>query len=136
MLLEESISRKDFLKSLGLGGAAIMTLLTSCSSSTNIVPSSVSIDLSSTITTVGQSTYSGGIIVARIATGNTASSFIALSQSCTHEGTTVTYQGNGVFYCPNHGATFSSTGAVTRGPASKSLTKYTVNISGTTLTLS
>ncbi|MEA5139232.1 QcrA and Rieske domain-containing protein [Arcicella rigui] len=137
MLSEESISRKDFLKSLGLGGAALMAVLTSCSSSSEAVtPSSVSIDLTSNITSVGNYTYSGGIIVARIASGNTASSFVALSKACTHEGTTVIYQGNGVFYCSNHGATFSTTGAVTKGPATKSLTQYTVTVSGTTLTLS
>jgi cytochrome b6-f complex iron-sulfur subunit len=137
MLTQESISRKEFLRSIGLGGAALMAVLTSCQNGDGTVtPSGGSIDLSSAITTVGSYTYSGGIIVVRVASGNAASSFVALAKSCTHEGTTVNYKGNGIFHCPNHGAEFNSTGAVTLGPASKALTKYTVAITGTTLTIS
>jgi cytochrome b6-f complex iron-sulfur subunit len=138
MLTQESISRKDFLKSIGLGGAALMAVLTSCQNSADTVtPSNVSIDLSTSIKTVGEYTYSGGAIIARVATGNTAASFIALAKTCTHEGTTVIYQSNGKIHCPNHGAEYNATtGAVTLGPSTKALTKYTVAVSGTTLTIS
>jgi cytochrome b6-f complex iron-sulfur subunit len=135
MQLEEAISRKDFLKGIGISGAALMAVLTSCTNSTDVTPSSSgSIDLNNALKNIGDYTYSGNIIVARIAAGNTASSFVALAKACTHEGTTVVHQGTG-FYCPNHGATFSNSGAVTGGPASRSLTKYTVTISGTALTV-
>jgi Rieske Fe-S protein len=136
MLTQESISRKDFLRSMGLGGAALMAVLASCKSADNVTPSGVSIDISTTIKNVGDYTYSSGVIIARVGAGSTAASFVALAKACTHEGTAVTYQGNGVFYCPNHGAQFSSTGSVTRGPASSSLSKYTVIITGSTLTIS
>jgi cytochrome b6-f complex iron-sulfur subunit len=135
MQLQEAISRKDFLKSLGIGGTALMAILTSCTNSTDVTPSGGStIDLSTAITSVGSYTYSGSIIVVRIATGSVPASFVALSKACTHDGTTVIYQ-NGGFYCPNHGAKFSNSGSVTLGPASRSLTKHTVTVSGNTLTV-
>jgi len=136
MLTQESISRKNFLRSMGLGGAALMAVLASCKNADSVAPSGVSVDISNTIKNVGDYTYSGGVIIARVSAGSTAASFVALSKSCTHEGTTVTYQGNGVFYCPNHGAQFSSTGSVTKGPANSSLSKYTVTITGSALTIS
>lgn len=136
MLTQESISRKDFLRSIGLGGAALMAVLASCKSADSVAPSGVSIDISTTIKNVGDYTYSSGVIIARVNAGSAASSFVALAKACTHEGTTVTYQGNGIFYCPNHGAQFSSTGSVTRGPANSSLSKYAVTITGSTLTIS
>jgi cytochrome b6-f complex iron-sulfur subunit len=64
-------------------------------------------------------------------------SFIALGMGCTHQGTKVDITGHG-FTCPNHGAQFSSTGAVTRGPASQPLYRHDVvyDASAGTLTVS
>ena len=76
----------------------------------------------------------GGI--ARVDTGSTgpiaavrvnATTYRAFSMACTHAGTTVNIVGGG-FSCPNHGAQFSSTGAVTRGPAATALLEYTVTL--------
>jgi cytochrome b6-f complex iron-sulfur subunit len=136
MHLQESISRKNFLKSMGIGGAALMAVLASCTNSTDVITpgGGATIDLATTLKTVGSYAYSGNIIVARISTGDTAASFVAIAKSCTHEGTSVVYQSN-KFYCPNHGATFSNTGSVTQGPANRSLTKYNVTVSGNTLTI-
>lgn len=136
MLTQESISRKDFLMSIGLGGASLMAVLASCKNEGSVAPSGVSVDISTTIKNVGDYTYSSGVIIARVSAGSTPASFVALSKACTHQGTTVIYQGNGVFYCPNHGAQFSSTGSVTKGPASTDLAKYTITITGSTLTIS
>ena len=138
MLTQESISRKDFLRSMGLGGAALMAVLASCKNTVDtILPSGgVTVDLSTKLLTVGSYIYSNGIIIARIAAGNTATSFAAVAQACTHEGTSVVYQSSGKFHCPNHGSEFNTTGGVTQGPATKSLTKYTTAVSGTTLTVS
>ena len=135
MPTQESISRKEFLMKMGLGGAALMAVLTSCQNDV-VSPSGVSVDLTSALTAVGAYVYNSGVIIARIASGNTASSFVALAQACTHEGTTIMYKGNGIFHCPNHGAEFNTSGAVTQGPASKAVTKYTVAVTGTTLTVS
>ena len=43
--------------------------------------------------------------------------FLALSTTCTHEGTRINIVNNAVsFECPNHGSRFDSDGNVTRGP--------------------
>ena len=71
-----------------------------------------------------------GIIVAKTVSGN----YIAVSSACTHEGTNVQYvKGSDHFYCPNHGAQFSTTGAVVSGPTNRALTAYKVSLSGTLL---
>jgi cytochrome b6-f complex iron-sulfur subunit len=62
-----------------------------------------------------------GIAVVRTGT----STFLALSMACTHEGTKVNIAGQ-IFDCPNHGARFNSTGAVTLGPATRSLAQRTL----------
>lgn len=138
MLTQESISRKDFLRSMGLGGAALIAVLASCKNSIDaIIPvGGITVDLSTKLLTVGSYIYSNGVIIARIAAGNASTSFAAVSQACTHQGTSVVYQSSGKFHCPNHGAEFNTAGGVTQGPATKSLTKYTVAVSGTTLTIS
>ena len=51
--------------------------------------------------------------------------FLALSTTCTHEGTRINIVNNALsFECPNHGSRFDSDGNVTRGPnASGTVTK-------------
>lgn len=142
----ESMDRLAFLKELGLKGAALVafycgaTALESCSKS-GVAPaaalsSPVTLDLStaaySSLTTVGNYAYTGNILVAHIKNGN----YIALSKVCTHEGTTVQYVASSdSIYCPNHGAAFATTGAVTKGPASSSLTQYKATLSSDGKTL-
>jgi cytochrome b6-f complex iron-sulfur subunit len=138
MLTQESISRKEFLRNMGLGGAALMAVLASCQNSDgSILPSGgIQVDLSAKLLTVNSYIYSNGVIIARTAAGNAPSSFAAVAQTCTHEGTTILYQNNGKFHCPNHGAEYNTSGVVTLGPATKALKKYTVAVSGTMLTIS
>ena len=64
-----------------------------------------------------------------------ATTFIALGMACTHEGTKVNIQGT-IFNCPNHGARFNSSGAVTLGPANRALAQRTVAYDATAGTLS
>lgn len=66
-----------------------------------------------------------------------ATSYRAFSLVCPHAGTTVNIVSGG-FRCPNHGATFTSTGAVTSGPATRGLTERSVTLNATagTLTIS
>ncbi|HWE43459.1 MAG TPA: Rieske (2Fe-2S) protein [Gemmatimonadaceae bacterium] len=73
-----------------------------------------------------------GLGVAAVRTGDAA--FIALGMACTHQGTKVDISGHG-FTCPNHGAQFSSTGAVTRGPAAQPLYRHDVVYDATAGTL-
>jgi cytochrome b6-f complex iron-sulfur subunit len=50
------------------------------------------------------------------------STYRAFERACTHQGTLVNWQeGSGDLLCPNHGARFSVTGQVTRGPANTPL---------------
>ncbi len=146
---ENTIDRKDFMKQVGLGFGAIMLMncLQSCSETEIPDPNpttgtgvDVTIDLNnatySKLTTKGSSVVISAqkIIVARVNDMN--GSFLAVSSSCTHEGTTIAYQsGSNNFRCPNHGAEFSSTGAVTKGPATSPLKKYSTTFNQTANTL-
>ncbi|GAA4413792.1 Rieske (2Fe-2S) protein [Nibrella viscosa] len=135
----ESISRLAFLKQLGLSGSALLafycagTLMSCSKSDMDVEPldaNGITLDLTTpayaSLKTIGSYTYSGNILVARIKNG----SYIALSKKCTHEGSTVQYiASSDSINCPNHGARFSTTGAVTQGPATRSLTQYKTTVS-------
>lgn len=139
------MNRKEFFARVGFGAAAVLLpacvagLATSCSSdgaSGGTTPGTTTgvdfnVDVSSgTLATNGGFMVSQGIVIARTLAGD----FIAVSASCTHEGTSVNYNSGGnKFVCPNHGAQFSSTGTVTQGPATRNLTKYNTSLSGSTL---
>ena len=100
-------------------------------------PANFTADLTSEILNVGDAKASGGILLVRISAGNVASSFTAVQQACTHEGFSVNYLKNqGQFFCPNHGSTFSNSGAVIVGPATVNLKQYAIAVTGTTLTVS
>lgn len=131
------MDRKEFLAHLGLGSAAVFmgACLAGCGKE-GATPARVdfTLDLSApanaALNTPGGYVYNQGVIVAR----TQQNAYIAVSQACTHEGTSVQFQGaNNRFYCPNHGATFSVTGTVTGGPANRPLTQYNTQLTGTTL---
>ena len=65
------------------------------------------------------------------------SKFLALSLVCTHKKCEVEYNGSD-FECPCHGSTYSKTGKVTNGPATKNLRTYktTYSADDNTLTIS
>lgn len=94
------------------------------------------VDLNSSLTTVGSSLVQGAVIVARLATGNVPGSFTAVQVACTHQGTAINFSAaTNNFVCPNHGSTFSTSGAVTQGPASSALQKYNISIAGNIMTV-
>jgi cytochrome b6-f complex iron-sulfur subunit len=149
------MERKDFIEQVGLSGAAILIFgcMQSCSKS----------DGPSTNSNTGGSTGSGGnntntvdfkidiskspfdtlnniggfyvdsatnIIVVKTTSGE----IIAVSAICTHQQASLTYQVvSNRFYCAAHGSTFSTTGAVTTGPANSALKKYQTSLTGTVL---
>lgn len=127
------MDRKQFLKSLGLGAAALVVVneIQSCKKDgTNV---DFSVDMStpqfSALLTVGGSAVSNQIIIA-----NTSSGYVAVSDVCTHAGCGVNFSSSAnQFQCPCHGARFSTSGAVLNGPATSALKKYTVTQSGNTL---
>ena len=135
------MDRKEFLSLIGVSAASfsVLSCLGGCSksdASTGTAPSNVdfTIDLSQSanaaLTNNGGYLYRNGIIVAKTSSGN----YIAVQQTCTHEAATVVYQPNSHrFYCDRHGATFSETGAVTGGPASRALQQYNTSLNGSML---
>jgi nitrite reductase/ring-hydroxylating ferredoxin subunit len=64
----------------------------------------------------------------------TADSYRAFSLICPHRSGPVGVVGSG-FRCPNHGATFSSSGAWTGGQSTRGLFEFTVVSDGTTLAI-
>jgi cytochrome b6-f complex iron-sulfur subunit len=96
----------------------------------------ITVNLATNLLSVGSSVVQDGVIIVRLATGNTPSSFTAVQVACTHEGTSINFNSaSNQFVCPNHGSTFNTSGGVTLGPAAKALKQYTVSITGSTLTV-
>jgi cytochrome b6-f complex iron-sulfur subunit len=138
-----SMNRKEFFARVGFGAAAVLVpaciggIATSCSgdSSSGGDPAPTGVDFVVDVSTGSLATNGGflvtkGIVVARTLAGD----FLAVSASCTHEGTNVNYSASGnKFVCPNHGAQFSSTGVVTVGPATRNLTQYNTTLNGNSL---
>jgi cytochrome b6-f complex iron-sulfur subunit len=128
------MNRKEFLAVVGV--AACGVCLSSCMPQDQITaPTNVDFTLDLTkggsqIASAGTYMYNGGVIIAHLNNG----SFVALSQACTHAGSTVTYdKTNNVFSCSAHGSVFSTNGSVINGPASSPLQKYNTTLSGNAL---
>ena len=68
----------------------------------------------------------GTFLVSR--TGTTSAT--ALTAVCTHEGCTITGFSGSQFVCPCHGSTFTSSGSVVKGPASRSLQQFNAQVNG------
>jgi len=65
--------------------------------------------------------YGGGsILIAHTA----ATTFVAVSAICTHQGCLITGYSGGIYTCPCHGSQFNTNGQVTQGPASAPLHIY------------
>ncbi len=148
------MEREEFLSKLGIGFLLACTGcgLVSCSKKGDATPGGSSgggtpppavgsgavftADLNSELMSVGNTKIANGVILARIATGNSATSFTAVQVACTHEGTGINFnQAQGIFICPNHGSQFNTNGQVLLGPAAANLQKFTVNIAGNVATV-
>ena len=137
------MERRKFISEVGLSVAGICAVCLGACSKSNAPgsgggpgPANVdfTVDLNSNLLTIGNSIVQSGVIVVRIAAGNTASSFTAVQVNCTHEGTAINYNtGQGIFICPNHGSRFSTNGTVLLGPATSNLNQYNISVVGTSL---
>lgn len=149
----DQMKRGEFLRSLGLSTAALMSFycmgtLTSCSSSDDPAPATggtttpgtgtgtgtgkvdFTLDLTTTdfskLKTDGGFAYRDSIIVARVQGGT----YVALAKACTHQGTDVQYRlAQNDFWCSNHGSEFATNGTVQVGPAGQSLKVYKTTLS-------
>jgi len=149
-----AVTRKEFLLQLAMSGvtigasSAIASFLASCTlpndpqgSTLPTTPGALSgnkvtVDISSGSTLVQNGfalvQYSGGsLLVAHTSDGI----YHAMSTICTHQGCSINQYNSGSkeFVCQCHGSRFSSTGAVTKGPASSALQQYGTSVNGTQL---
>ena len=144
---ESCVSRRDFLARVALLATAIGVAAACGGAGSDVTgigsgplpggPVTIRVADYAGLATVGQpvelrDANGRSLAVAAVRTGDAA--FIALGMGCTHQGTKVNISGHG-FSCPNHGAQFSSTGAVTRGPAAQPLYRYDVVYDATAGTL-
>jgi len=136
------MERKDFLKkTIAFCGLSLIPtgIIESCNKQGFAGPANVNFTLDLTnaanaaLKTAGGSLISNGVIVIRV----NASTFDALSATCTHAGCTVGYNASrGTVVCPCHGGTYSpSAGAVLSGPPPSGLTTYTTSLNGNILTV-
>ncbi|MEY4056862.1 MAG: Rieske (2Fe-2S) protein [Chitinophagia bacterium] len=142
------MERKDFIEQVGLSGAAILIFgcMQGCSKSDGTTTNNNGNNNNATVDftiDISKSPYDalkniGGFYVEPITNvivvKTTASEIIAVSAICTHQQASITYQANNNrFYCAAHGSVFSTTGAVTTGPATAALKKYQTTLTGTVL---
>lgn len=156
------MTRIEFLKSLGLSGATLFTVLATCtlescsSKASDPTPSSGttnnntsntgitgtntgnSIDFTIDISNAANATLrnNGGALLSGdvIVARTNNGDYIALSKACTHQGTTVDFQAaQNRFFCANHGSVFNLTGGVVIGPAASPLRQFQTALSGNSL---
>ncbi|MEI6885258.1 MAG: Rieske 2Fe-2S domain-containing protein [Bacteroidota bacterium] len=136
------MNRKQFLKTTALAVAGIAaggSVLESCKKSTKGPQGpdvNFTIDLNDSkyanLASQGGFAYNQGVIIARINDFNDG--FIAVAQTCTHEGCTLTYsRGAQAFPCPCHGGIYDLNGNVTAGPPPYAIKRYSVSRSGNNL---
>lgn len=156
------MTRLEFLKSLGLSGATLFTVLAtctleSCSSKGSDDPTPTTggsgggaaagvtgtttgnnIDFTVDLANMSNATVAavGGSQVFGdvIVARVSATSFVALAKACTHQGTTIRFRSaQNNFLCDNHGSVFNTNGSVANGPAAQALKVYTATLNNNSL---
>jgi cytochrome b6-f complex iron-sulfur subunit len=145
----QTMDRKEFMKHVGLsvGGILLMSCIQACTKTEIPDPmapgNSNKVDFTLDLNTTGNSSLNNGggavvnastkVIVARSLDKAT---FFAVQSNCTHQGTTVQWQGNNnQFFCPNHSSRFQTTGAVVNGPATSALKRYNTSFDASANTI-
>lgn len=141
----DALSRHQFLRQLGLQGAALVAVycaghsLTGCSSSEGVTPaplsSSITVDLTSSANAALKS-VGGYIVTSNVVVANTTQGYVAVTVVCSHEGEKKVRLQNNEFYCTEHGARYDLNGKGLNANGSRGLTVYKVTQSGNTLTIS
>jgi len=142
------INREEFLNKLtgGLAVTCVACMAAACSKDESVTPATGSnptgntagttVNLDSELKNINDFVAKSSTIVIRTASGNAITSFLAFSSVCPHAGATVEYNNStSSFFCAAHGSSFSGNGALVQGPATKGLTKLTIEITGSTLTV-
>jgi cytochrome b6-f complex iron-sulfur subunit len=132
------MTRKEFLNSLGLGAAFVLTTncLNSCTKDSNTADSvDFTIDLSdasnASLATNGSYVVRNNTVIARTNDGN----LVAATLICSHEGEKkVTYnKATNEYLCTAHNARFDLQGAGLNSNGNKGLTIYQTSLTGTIL---
>lgn len=141
----EKIKRNEFLKNLGFKGAALLAVyctgasLSSCQNESTITPDAtgelLSIDLTSSaaspLKTVGGYIRQNNVVLARVST----TEYVAVTQTCSHEGRKEIMFTNNQFYCTAHGAVFNKAGVGQNSNGRGGIKVFKVSISGNMLTV-
>lgn len=136
---QEKIRRNEFLKKLGFSGAALFALYTldSCQNESNVTPltGDITVDLADAsnaqLKTNGGYVIKNGVVIARV----NATTYIAATLTCSHEGKTQITFRNNEWYCTAHGARFNQTGKGLNTEGKKGLKIYQTTLLNSTLTV-
>jgi Rieske Fe-S protein len=131
------MTRQEFLSTLGLGAAFVLTTncLSSCAKESGGGPVDFTIDLAdanyATLKTNGNYLVINGTVVAK----TTAGEYVAATVTCSHQGQKqVTYdKANNNYYCTAHGARFDLQGDGLNNTGSGGLTVYKTSLTGNSL---
>jgi nitrite reductase/ring-hydroxylating ferredoxin subunit len=104
--------------------------LTTVSSTVSGRTVSVSMAAGSPLASTGAMAITQTSIGTFLLTRTGPTSVSVLTATCTHEGCAVTGFSGSQFVCPCHGSTFSTSGAVVKGPANRPLTSFAAQVSG------
>lgn len=132
------VGRREFISKSALAAAAL--LLAACASDSATGPDlsgSASIKISdypalASVNGAAAFTLSGSPI-AVVRTG--ATSFVALSRVCPHQGGLIVANGTSAWRCTEHGAMFNLTGTWTGGERTSNMRSYATSYNATTDTL-
>ena len=130
------MDRRKFLEQIGVGAAFALTAtcLGGCKADTSVTPIDFTIDLNDSayaaLKTNGGYVIKNDAVIARTTTGG----YAAATVICSHEGQKrISYNSQGQWSCSAHGALFDATGKGLNGNASKGLTIFKADLSGTSL---
>jgi cytochrome b6-f complex iron-sulfur subunit len=138
------MERNEFLKKLGIGGAALVAVycagsLGSCKKKDKNIPQAENKDFTLDLNNASYSSLKnngGYVIVDSVVVAKTKNgSYVAVTQICSHQGNVnVVYDAsNDNFYCSSHGARFNTSGGGLNSDGSGGLKTYNTTLSGTSL---
>jgi cytochrome b6-f complex iron-sulfur subunit len=107
-------------------GQALTSVSASVSGRTVTIPVGANSALAATGSMAITQTSLGTFLLAR----TSPTTLSVLTATCTHERTTINLADGSQFVCPNHGAVFTTSGAVVKGPANRALQQFPATING------
>lgn len=119
----------------GLGSLGVAAALAGCGgSSSDTRDPAATPSPGTTLATTDEVPVGGGIVLTDagvVLTQPTASTFLAFSAVCTHQGAGLNTVSDEGIECPLHGSRFAiEDGSVTRGPATEALAEVAVTVEG------